>query len=592
MGKSKLMPILFLSLFVFLYSQDNKIIDYQYKIDSLRYLSNKFPERGIRYAREILKQSYNGKPHPLEHKILNSLGEIYLQLGLNTEALTYFIDAEAQIKLTDPKKKFPWLKINIGNVYYQQEKYIKAREYYLDAFDIFSSWKKSASNTITGKSVALSNLGRIEKKIKNYDKALDYFLKALDVKRESLDYQLFLKDPNKVNKKFGVLKNVANQHLLIAYLYIDWGQPELAMRECEVVDSLFNIVRGKMKSEVKHIFSVLGNNYSLKTYIYTEMKDYKNALKSTRSASQLLKKWPMDFVSHMLIESEFYIRQDSLYLALEALDRGIKTAMINGLMVKEIELLTEKMKILEENNLEMSAVDVGKKIISKNSFLQKKRMNGLFESIEYKSDLILDRENLKDLKTRQLFMYLFLGVILIGLGFVIISFRNKRKFIEQKVALEKNENKLIAAKLKNKEDELINLSAYIVSKNELLNSILDDIDYQTSLLENKNDQKILEPLQKRIQSKIDDAADWDQFQMQFTSAHPFFMKNLKNKFPDLKVADIKLCCYLKMNMSTKEIARINGLSVRAVENKRYRLRKKLSLNTDTSLESFVESVED
>ena len=91
---------------------------------------------------------------------------------------------------------------------------------------------------------------------------------------------------------------------------------------------------------------------------------------------------------------------------------------------------------------------------------------------------------------------------------------------------QKNENKLIAAKLKNKEDELINLSAYIVSKNELLNSILDDIDYQTSLLENKNDQKILEPLQKRIQSKIDDAADWDQFQMQFTSAHPLFMKNL------------------------------------------------------------------
>ena len=107
MEKSKLMPILFLSLFVFLYSQDNKITDYQYKIDSLRYLSNKFPERGIRYAREILKQSYNGKPHPLEHKILNSLGEIYLQLGLNTEALTYFIDAEAQIKLADPKKKFP-----------------------------------------------------------------------------------------------------------------------------------------------------------------------------------------------------------------------------------------------------------------------------------------------------------------------------------------------------------------------------------------------------------------------------------------------------------------------------------------------------
>ena len=592
MNKIKLILVFFLYLLSFLLSKDDKTIDFSRKIDSLRYLSFKFPERGIRYAREILEQSYDGKPHPLEHKILNSLGEIYLELGLHTEALTYFIDAEAQIKINSPAKKAPWLKINIGNVYYQQERYIQAREYYLDAFDIFSSWKKGASNAITGKSVALSNLGRIEKKIKNYDKALDYFLKALDVKRQSLEYQLFLKDPNKANKKTGPINNVANQHLVIAYLYAEWGQQDLALKECEAVDSLLNIIRGKVESNDNQISSVLGNNYSLKTAIYTKLKDYKNALKSTRSASQLLKKWPIDFASHMQVESELYLRQDSLYLALEALDRGIKIATVNGLMVKEIELLTQKMKILEENKLERSAVDVAKKIILKNEFLQNKRMNGLFENMEYKSDLILDRENLKNLKTRQLFIYLLLGITLIGLGFIVISFRNKRKFVEQKVELEKNKNRLIATKLKNKENELMNMSAYIVSKNELLNSILDDIDYQTSLLENKNDQKILQPLQKRIQGKIDEAADWDQFQMQFSSAHPYFMESLKKKFPNLKVADIKLCCYLKMNMGTKEIARINGLSVRAVENKRYRLRKKLSLNTSTSLESFVESVED
>jgi len=50
-----------------------------------------------------------------------------------------------------------------------------------------------------------------------------------------------------------------------------------------------------------------------------------------------------------------------------------------------------------------------------------------------------------------------------------------------------------------------------------------------------------------------------------------------------------LCCYLKMSMNTKEIARVTGLSVRAVENKRYRLRKKLSLNTEISLDSFIHS---
>ena len=99
MNKIKLTLIFFLYLLSFLLSKDDKTIDFSRKIDSLRYLSFKFPERGIRYAREILEQSYDGKPHPLEHKILNSLGEIYLELGLHTEALTYFIDAEAQIKL-------------------------------------------------------------------------------------------------------------------------------------------------------------------------------------------------------------------------------------------------------------------------------------------------------------------------------------------------------------------------------------------------------------------------------------------------------------------------------------------------------------
>lgn len=573
-----------------LFSNENKDIQYEIKIDSLRFLSNKFPERAIRYAREILEESYDGKPHPLEHKILNSIGEIYLELGLHTEALAYFIDAEAQLKSASPKKKAPWLKINIGNVYYQQEKYIQARDYYLDAYDVFSSWKKNLPNSISGKSVSLSNLGRIEIKIKNYDKALDYFQKALDVKKESLDYQIYLKDPDKL-KNFGSIRNIANQHFLISYLYSEWGQIDLALEECKTVDSLLNSIRDKTKSKNNSLFALLGNNYSLKTVLYTKLKNYKKALESTRSASQLLKKWPLDFVSHMQVEADFYIYQDSLYLALEALDRGIKTAMINGLSIKEIELLKQKMKILEENKLERSAIDVAKKVISKNNFLQKKRMNSLFESMEYKSDLILDRQNLKNLKTRQLFIYFFVGLMLVALGLILISFRNKRKFTEQKIEIERNEKKLIAAKLKNKENELINMSAYIVSKNELLNSILDDIDYQASLIESKNDRKILQPLQKRIQSKIDEAADWDQFQMQFSTAHPHFVDNLKKKFPDLRIADIKLCCYLKMNMNTKEIARINGLSVRAIENKRYRLRKKLNLKTETTLESFIYSVD-
>ena len=99
----------------------------------------------------------------------------------------------------------------------------------------------------------------------------------------------------------------------------------------------------------------------------------------------------------------------------------------------------------------------------------------------------------------------------------------------------------------------------------------------------------MNPLKKKISEKIDEFMDWDQFQVQFSTAYPDFIEKLTSQFSDLRSGDIKLCCYLKMNMNTKDIAQVTGLSVRAIENKRYRLRKKLNLSTNISLESFLHS---
>ena len=148
----------------------------------------------------------------------------------------------------------------------------------------------------------------------------------------------------------------------------------------------------------------------------------------------------------------------------------------------------------------------------------------------------------------------------------------------------------MASELKKKENDLIKMSTFIVSKNDLLSSIVKDLEYHISLIENKSDRKSLEPLKKRISDKIDDSADWDQFLTQFSTAYPDFIDFLTEKYPKLRSGDIKLCCYLKMNMNTKEIAKVSGLSVRAVENKRYRLRKKLELETDVILDSYIHSM--
>ena len=255
--------------------------------------------------------------------------------------------------------------------------------------------------------------------------------------------------------------------------------------------------------------------------------------------------------------------------------------------MQELDLLEKKMDLLRSNNLERSALDISTTIIAKKELIESARVNRSLENLNYISDLQKDREDTNRTKAREKLFFIISGCIILFLGMIMIYYKNKKVRINQQIKIHRQEKQIIASELKNKENELIKMSSNIVSKNNLLNSIVKDLDYHMSLIDSKSDRKSLEPLKKRIIEKIDDSADWDQFQMQFSLAYPNFIEYLKGKYPRLRSGDVKLCCYLKMNMNTKEIARITSLSVRAIENKRYRLRKKLNLKTDTSLDSFI-----
>jgi DNA-binding CsgD family transcriptional regulator len=85
--------------------------------------------------------------------------------------------------------------------------------------------------------------------------------------------------------------------------------------------------------------------------------------------------------------------------------------------------------------------------------------------------------------------------------------------------------------------------------------------------------------------KLDE--DWEHFAHHFDQVHVDFLKNLRERFPQLSASDLKLCAYLRMNLSTKEIAPLLNISVRGVEGSRYRLRKKLDLPNDANLTDFI-----
>jgi DNA-binding CsgD family transcriptional regulator len=168
----------------------------------------------------------------------------------------------------------------------------------------------------------------------------------------------------------------------------------------------------------------------------------------------------------------------------------------------------------------------------------------------------------------------------------------KEEFLKQEaIANEQHiiniKNEQLQADLAGKSRELANSAMNLVYKNELLQKISDEI---TQLKDNTG-KKLADDQLRRIQKVIDegmnDERDWNIFEKSFNEAHENFFKKLKSGHPDLVPNDLKLCAYLRMNMSSKEMASLLNISLRGVEIRRYRLRKKLNLEHDKNLVEFL-----
>jgi DNA-binding CsgD family transcriptional regulator len=156
---------------------------------------------------------------------------------------------------------------------------------------------------------------------------------------------------------------------------------------------------------------------------------------------------------------------------------------------------------------------------------------------------------------------------------------------EQRIVKIKNEQ--LQADLAGKSRELAASAMNIVYKNELLQKISDEIAHLKDSSGKPLSPDQLKRLQKVINDGMSDERDWNLFENSFNEAHESFFKKLKAQHPDLVPNDLKLCAYLRMNMSSKEMASLLNISLRGVEIRRYRLRKKLNLEHDKNLVEFL-----
>lgn len=168
--------------------------------------------------------------------------------------------------------------------------------------------------------------------------------------------------------------------------------------------------------------------------------------------------------------------------------------------------------------------------------------------------------------------------------------REKRKRIIKEREIVQLRNEKLRADISFKSQQLANSTMGIIKKNEFLISLKDKLKRQKEQLGTRYPDKYFQDIIKKIDKNITGEDDWQLFEFNFEQAHETFLLNLKKSYNDLTPSDLRLCAYLRINLTSKEIAPLLGVSVRGVENHRSRLRKKLNLSTETNLTEFILSL--
>lgn len=155
---------------------------------------------------------------------------------------------------------------------------------------------------------------------------------------------------------------------------------------------------------------------------------------------------------------------------------------------------------------------------------------------------------------------------------------------EQQLMKLRNEQLSMDVDAKNRELAVSTMS--LIKKNELLGIIKEDLKKSSDENSGRNIKSVISTINRNITE--DDS--WNVFKEAFDNADKDFLKKIKAAHPSLTPSDLKLCAYLRLNLTSKEIAPMLNISIRSVEIKRYRLRKKLNLMHDDGLVNYILSI--
>ncbi|WP_243832650.1 tetratricopeptide repeat protein [Myroides indicus] len=467
------------------------------------------------------------------------------------------------------------LNYEAGLYYSKTNQYAKSVDYLLKALGGFKKYDRPDGVAYTMNSLGsiYYTLGEKEMAASYYDQSSEIFLKRND----SLGLAVYYANVNKI--------------------LLEEGKDDLARTQLKKAVRIFE----KYHSYENEIIAIMflgdleihaGNTAFAREYLdraYKKSKDYfKNKI----------------FQGHILLHyGHLYKDQKQTDKAIEYYHKGINIAgdaHIDQIALKQLSDLYIAQKKYEKGNYYLAKyyqVSDSLKGATVKSEIEGIRWNSEIKEQKYKNQLlniqyeIEKQKRLNQTKTSIIIIFAVVGAIVV----VSLLYRNKKRAfyiseLEKKGLLEKikSDEKIkkmhqekYEYELDKKNQELVAINVLLLSKNQFLAEIEKVLEH------NKNIGEIENELKKAIRKLNIQEKGWEQFKSAFEKVHPLFFKTIQTEYPQLSKTEIRICSYIKINMSNQEIAALLNIEYRSVIVARSRIRKKLNLKQNEELDELI-----
>lgn len=194
-------------------------------------------------------------------------------------------------------------------------------------------------------------------------------------------------------------------------------------------------------------------------------------------------------------------------------------------------------------------------------------------------------------------IYIILGCLALYELAKYLKFRAERELMiertKQKAEITQMQNEKLQTELKHKSSELASSTMSSIHQNDILQKLDEEMGLLSESVRREDKKSVvtskINDIRNDLQSYLNNDEGWDKFEENFNIVYDDFMKKLTAQYTNLKMSDRKLCAYLRMGLSSKEMAALLNMSVRSIETARYRLRKKLNLESGENLTDFIQN---